>query len=78
MPHANPPDPELVALLSWASARNASLSDVRERIDIVDVFRKAEDTPPIADEAVKAGAKAFWLQEGISSEDAAARGKAGG
>ena len=55
-----------------------SLVDVPERIDIVDVFRRAEDTPGIADEAVTIGAKALWLQSGIVSEDAAARGRAGG
>jgi predicted CoA-binding protein len=55
-----------------------SLSDVPDRIDIVDVFRRAEDTPSIADEAVKIGARALWLQQGISSEDAAARAKSGG
>jgi len=47
-------------------------------IDIVDVFRRPEDTPAIADEAVKAGARALWLQEGIANEDAAARARAGG
>jgi predicted CoA-binding protein len=56
----------------------ATLSDIPETIDIVDVFRRAEDTPPIADEAVKIGAKVLWLQSGISNEDAAARAVAGG
>jgi predicted CoA-binding protein len=56
----------------------ASLADVPEHIDIVDVFRRAEDTPGIADEAVKAGAKALWLQTGITSEEAARRASAGG
>src|SRR5947199_5682996 len=55
-----------------------SLVDVPERIDIVDVFRRAEDTPSIADDAVTIGAKALWLQTGISNEDAAARAEAGG
>src|SRR5262245_45869947 len=55
-----------------------SLAEIPVPIDIVDVFRRAEDTPPIADEAVKAKAKAFWLADGISSEDAAARASAGG
>src|SRR5205823_6613886 len=56
----------------------ASLLDIPDPVDIVDVFRRSEDTPPIADDAVKIGAKALWLQTGISNEDAAARAKAGG
>jgi len=56
----------------------ASLSEVPVPVDIVDVFRKSEDTPPIADQAVKIGAKALWLQTGISSDEAAARAAAGG
>jgi predicted CoA-binding protein len=55
-----------------------SLIDVPERIDIVDVFRRAEDTPGIADEAVTIGAKALWLQSGIVNEDAAERATKGG
>ncbi len=55
-----------------------SLIDVPERVDIVNVFRRAEETPGIADEAVTIGAKALWLQTGIVSEDAAARAAAGG
>jgi uncharacterized protein len=56
----------------------ASLSDVPEPIDIVDVFRRAEFTPAIADEAVKVGARALWLQSGVVNEAAAARAEAGG
>ena len=55
-----------------------SLLDVPERIDIVDVFRRAEYTPAIADDAVKVGAQALWLQSGVSNEDAAARAASGG
>ncbi len=55
-----------------------SLLDVPEQIHIVDVFRRAEHTPQIADEAVTIGAKALWLQTGIENDDAAARAEAGG
>jgi predicted CoA-binding protein len=56
----------------------ASLDAITEQVDIVDVFRKAEDTPAIADEAVKMGARVLWLQRGIASDEAAARAAAGG
>jgi predicted CoA-binding protein len=40
------------------------------RIDVVDVFRRADATPPIAEQAVTVGAKVLWLQDGIVNEDA--------
>lgn len=55
-----------------------SLLDIPEKVDIVDVFRRADDTPPIADEAVRIGANVLWLQSGIANEETAARAKAGG
>src|SRR5882724_1875472 len=55
-----------------------SLAEVPGPIDIVDVFRRAEDTPAIADQAVTAGAKALWLQTGIANEEAADRAARGG
>lgn len=69
----NPREASVLGELSYAS-----LEDIGEPVDIVDVFRRAEDTPPIADEAVRIGAKALWLQQGISSEEAATRAAAGG
>jgi predicted CoA-binding protein len=69
----NPRETEVLGERSYPS-----LSDIKEPVDIVNVFRRAEDTPPIADEAVKIGAKTLWLQSGIVSEDAAARATAGG
>ena len=48
----------------------ASLVDIDEPIDLVDVFRRPEHTPEHAREAVEAGAKALWLQLGIRSEEA--------
>jgi uncharacterized protein len=46
------------------------LEDVPEPIDVVDVFRPSAETPDVARDAVKVGAKALWLQEGIESEEA--------
>ena len=69
----NPREPEILGERSYPS-----LLDIPERIDIVDVFRRAEDTPSIADDAVKIGAKALWLQSGISNEETARRAEAGG
>ena len=53
------------------------LTSIPEKIDIVDVFRKPEHTPPIAAEAVKIGAKVLWLQQGISNDEAASTASAG-
>jgi predicted CoA-binding protein len=39
-------------------------------IDVVDVFRRASDTPPVARDAVEVGAKVLWLQEGIVNDEA--------
>jgi predicted CoA-binding protein len=56
----------------------ASLSEIPKPVDIVDVFRKPEDCPPIAEEAVKIGAKVLWLQLGVKSAEAEAIARAGG
>ena len=48
----------------------ASLAEIDEPIDLVDVFRRPEYTPDIAREAVAVGAKALWLQLGVVSEEA--------
>ncbi len=50
----------------------ASLDAVRERVDVVDVFRSARHAPEIARQAVAIGARALWLQEGIRSDEARA------
>lgn len=50
-----------------------SLSEVPGTVDLVDVFRKSADVPPIAEEAVRSGARFFWMQEGVESEEARKR-----
>jgi len=47
-------------------------------IDIVDVFRKVEDMGPILDEAIDIGARTFWMQLGLRSEELAAKGQSAG
>lgn len=54
------------------------LESVPERIDVVQVFRKSEDVPPVAESAVKVGAMAVWMQEGIVNEEAAQKARAAG
>jgi uncharacterized protein len=56
----------------------ASLAEIEEPIDVVDVFRRAEFCPQIAEEAAAAGAKALWLQLGIVSSEARAIAEAAG
>ncbi|GIP39762.1 CoA-binding protein [Paenibacillus sp. J31TS4] len=55
-----------------------SLSAIPEPVDIVNVFRRSEHTPPVAEEAVKIGAKVLWLQLGIASDEAARIAQEGG
>jgi predicted CoA-binding protein len=49
-----------------------------ETIDLVNVFRNAEDVPPVVDEAIAIGAQAVWLQLGIAHDDALAKAQAAG
>ncbi len=55
-----------------------TLGDVPEKVDVVDVFRRPEYTVEVAEDAVKVGAKVFWLQSGIVNEDAQRIAEAGG
>jgi predicted CoA-binding protein len=71
-----PVNPNAASILGETSY--ASLSDIPEKVDIVNVFRRAEQVVPIAEEAVKIGAKVFWLQQDIINEEAAQVAIAGG
>lgn len=54
------------------------LESVPERIDVVQVFRKPEDVPPVVEGAIKVGARVVWMQEGIANEQAAEMARAAG
>jgi predicted CoA-binding protein len=56
----------------------ASLAEIPRPVEIVDVFRKPEAMPPIADEAIQIGARVLWMQLGIVNGEAAARARAAG
>lgn len=55
-----------------------SLAEIPVQIDIVDVFRKAEDCPSVLEKAIAVEAKSIWLQLGISSDEVAVKGSAAG
>jgi len=69
----NPKDEELFGQKVYRR-----LEDIPQPIDIVDVFRNPADAPAVAREAVEAGAKVLWLQEGVISEEAARIAAEGG
>ena len=56
----------------------ASLREIPEKVDLVDVFRKTADVMPVAEDAIAIGARVLWQQIGVTSEQAAARARAAG
>src|SRR4030088_1886176 len=56
----------------------ARLEDIPEKIDIVDIFRRSVLVPEAADAAIRIGARAIWMQEGVENEPAAARARSAG
>ncbi len=57
---------------------HAALTEVPDKVDMVDCFRAAEAIPAIAEEAIGIGAKVLWMQQGIRHDKAAARAEAAG
>jgi len=54
------------------------VEDVPEKVEIVDIFRRAEDVPPAVESAIRAGAKVIWMQLGIENAQAAEKARAAG
>lgn len=71
-----PVNPEIKGALGEKAV--LSLSDVGEKIDIVDVFRRSEFVPDIVDEAIRLKVPAIWLQEGVIDEKAAEKARKAG
>ncbi|MDX1434243.1 MAG: CoA-binding protein [Gammaproteobacteria bacterium] len=69
----NPKYPEILGEKCYAR-----IADVPEPIDVVDCFRRAEEIPAIAEQAIAAGAKVLWMQLGIVNEEAAETARAAG
>jgi len=69
----NPLEAEVHGLRAYAS-----VDDVPGEVDVVEVFRKSEDVPPVAEGAIRKRAKVLWLQQGIVNEDVAKRALAAG
>lgn len=71
----NPQETEVLGERAYASLRDIP---PEIHVDVVDVFRRAEQTPEVAEQAVARGAKVLWLQEGIANDDARRIGEDGG
>jgi uncharacterized protein len=69
----NPNESEVLNVKAFAR-----LEDIPEPVDIVDVFRRPEEVPEVADSAIAIGAKVLWLQLGITNAAAAAKARAAG
>jgi len=69
----NPAESEILGELCYPD-----LASVPESVDVVDIFRRSEEVLPIVKEAIKIGAKAVWIQEGVIDEEAAARAREAG
>jgi hypothetical protein len=69
----NPNEQEVLGEKSYAR-----LEDVPEKIDVVDVFRRSEFVPEIVDAAIRVGARAIWMQDGVVNETAAQRARDAG
>jgi uncharacterized protein len=69
----NPRAPVILGLTTYPN-----LVSIPQEVEIVDIFRRSEDVMPVVEEAIKVGAKAVWMQEGIRNEEAARKARDAG
>ena len=73
-----PVNPTAVGQTVHGEAFRASLADIREPVDLVDIFRRPDAVGPVVEEAIAAGIPAVWMQLGVRNDEAAARAEAAG
>ena len=71
-----PVNPRFAQILEETSYPD--LTSIPEKVDVVDVFRRADEIPDIVEQAIRIGAKVVWMQEGVVNELAAARARGAG
>jgi uncharacterized protein len=69
----NPGEKEILGETSYPD-----LASIPKKVDVVDIFRKPEDVPPIVRQAIQIGAKTVWMQEGVDHKAAAAEARKAG
>lgn len=69
----NPGQDQILGLTCYPNLRAITVP-----VDMVDIFRRQEEVPPIIDDAIAIGARFIWMQEGIVNEEAATRAEAAG
>ncbi len=69
----NPQVDEVLGLKSYPDLRS-----IPRHIDLVDIFRRSSQVPPIVDEALEVGSQFIWMQDGVIHEEAAAKARAAG
>ena len=69
----NPAVEEVLGMKSYPD-----IVSIPERVDMVDIFRRSSQVPPVVEDAIEAEARFIWMQDGVVNEDAAARARAAG